>query len=187
MNHLKKKAIFYIFPAFLDIEPWDNPFCKTFLQTSSFSFQNYSFSRKRPHESLKEKKRNIEKKFKRTNIKVEEDTAEISSDSEVDENTSAKSSLKNLEEECWLTDINIDDYGKLLKEHFKDDIFIFSTQFYIKLVESGNEGIKRWEKNVDIFDMKYIFYPMFENSHWFLGIQNNLTNKLQLLDPYDPS
>ena len=165
----------------------DNPFCKTFLQTSSFSFQNYSFSRKRPHESIKEKKRNIEKKFKRTNIKVEEDTAEISSDSEVDENTSAKSSLKNLEEECWLTDINIDDYGKLLKEHFKDDIFIFSTQFYIKLVESGYEGVKRWEKNVDIFDMKYIFYPMFENSHWFLGIQNNLTNKLQLLDPYDPS
>ena len=65
----------------------------------------------------------------------------------------------------------------MLKE-FKDNIFIFSTQFYDKLIESGYEGIKRLKKNVDIFYMKLVFYPMFENYHGFLGTQNNSTNKL---------
>ena len=172
-----------------------NQFSKHFLENLSFSFQNYSFSRKRPHERIN---RNvIEKKSRGNKIKTE-DTAEessgseindneLSSDSEIAERGSDIDSMKNFEETNWLNDININDYGKLLQRHFEGKIFVFSSYFYSRLIEFGYDHVKRWMKNVDIFDMKFVFYPMFENSHWFLGIQNNLTNQLQLLDPYDPS
>ena len=139
----------------------------------------------------------MKKKSRGNKIKTE-DTAEessgseindneLSSDSEIAERGSDIDSMKNFEETNWLNDININDYGKLLQRHFEGKIFVFSSYFYSRLIEFGYDHVKRWMKNVDIFDMKFVFYPMFENSHWFLGIQNNLTNQLQLLDPYDPS
>ena len=73
--------------------------------------------------------------------------------------------MKNFEETNWLNDININDYGKLLQRHFEGKIFVFSSYFYSRLIEFGYDHVKRWMKNVDIFDMKFVFYPMFENSH----------------------
>ena len=170
-----------------------NPFCQHFLENLSFSFQNYSFSRKRPHEKIDKKA--LEKKMRKCTIKSESEDEELievnekplSSDRKSDETSSNIDSLKNFEDTCWLNDININDYSILLERHFKGKIFVFSSYFYGSLLEKGYDHVKRWMKNVDIFDMRFVFYPMFENSHWFLGIQNNLTNKLQLLDPYDPS
>ena len=135
------------------------------------------------------------KKIRKCSIKSESEDEELievnekplSSDRKSDETSSNVDRLKNFEDNCWLNDININDYSILLERHFKGRIFVFLSYFYDSLLEKGYDHVKRWIKNVDIFDMRFVFYPMFENSHWFLGIQNNLTNRLQLLDPYDPS
>ena len=92
--------------------------------------------------------------------------------------------IENIKEGTWLEAFTIDEYGRIITEQFKDSIFVFSSLFYKNLVKHGFESIKRWSKLVNIFGKKYIFYPIIENSHWFLIIQNNVTNQLNLLDPY---
>ena len=62
----------------------------------------------------------------------------------------------------------------------------FQTWYFaLKLI--GFEGVKkRWTKNVNIFTKKFVFYPICENDHWFLAIQNNYNQQLTIFEPYRP-
>ena len=70
----------------------------------------------------------------------------------------------------------------------RDDIFIFSTFFYKKLVDSAKNkmysNLDKWTKNVDIFSKKYIFVPVCVSLHWSLVLIQtqqcfNENNKLE--------
>ena len=70
----------------------------------------------------------------------------------------------------WLDDTIINAYGKVLQNQFPEHIFVFDSHFIEKLQSSGFEVVKRWDKNTNIFERQFIFYPMFENMYWFLAI-----------------
>ena len=72
----------------------------------------------------------------------------------------------------------------MLKSQFQELIYGFDSHFLEKLQTDGYKGVKRWDKDINIFEKQFIFYPMFENMHWFLAVQNNETRTLTLLDPY---
>ena len=50
-----------------------------------------------------------------------------------------------------------------------DTVYAFSTRFYPKLLKSGYKSVKRWTKNVDIFEYGIIFVPVHLGSHWCLA------------------
>ena len=50
----------------------------------------------------------------------------------------------------------------------------------------GVDEMKGWTRNVNIFEKKYVFFPIHENSHWYLILLNNMDKALYILDPYVP-
>ena len=50
------------------------------------------------------------------------------------------------------------------------DVFLYSTYFYSKLSKSGYDGVKRWNKNINIFNYKIILIPIHltKSEHWTL-------------------
>ena len=95
-----------------------------------------------------------------------------------------------LEQGEYLNDTVIDYYinrlldirqQKTQREYQNDDVFVFGTFFYKKLisVSAKHEKIDKWTKNVDIFSKRYIFVPICVNLHWSLAlIYNDLEVKL---------
>lgn len=81
-----------------------------------------------------------------------------------------KDDLATLGPEKWLNDVIIDFYIKYLITDFatgevRDKLYAFSTQFYVRLTAKtsegeGYEGVKRWTKNVKIFEKDFIIIPM---------------------------
>ena len=58
-----------------------------------------------------------------------------------------------------------------------DDIFVFSTFFYRKLINSASslDKLDKWCRDEDLFAKKYLFVPVCANYHWSLVlISNNL-------------
>ena len=43
-----------------------------------------------------------------------------------------------------------------------------------------------WTRGIDIFDKSLIFFPIHENSHWYLIVLNNTNKIFEILDPYKP-
>ena len=94
--------------------------------------------------------------------------------------------IEKLEGSTWLDDTIINEYGKLMKEQFEQTVFVFSSHFLEQLSKHGYKGVKRWDKNVNIFEKKLVFYPLFENYHWFLAVQNNDEKTISILEPFVP-
>ena len=86
----------------------------------------------------------------------------------------------------WLTSDVINAYGSILKSQFNEDVFVFSTFFYISLLNRGIDGMKGWTKNINIFCKEFVFFPIHEHDHWYLIYLNNKEKTLNLLDPYEP-
>lgn len=57
----------------------------------------------------------------------------------------------------------------LIKEKFPKT-WVFPTQFYEKISSAGEGLVKRWTKNVNIFDCSLIIIPVHRPGHWSLVI-----------------
>ena len=65
----------------------------------------------------------------------------------------------------------------------KKQIFIYNSCFYKKLSQFNPHAIRKWPKNTDIFNKKYLFIPICKASHWLLVIVNNdKTTSIMILD-----
>ena len=84
----------------------------------------------------------------------------------------------------WLDDTIINEYGKILQNRFQTSVFVFDSHFLEHLAKHGYNGVKRWDKNVNIFEKQFVFYPLFENYHWFLAVQDNDAKLIYLLEPF---
>jgi Ulp1 family protease len=93
-----------------------------------------------------------------------------------------KGCMKRLNEGEYLND-NLIDYKikvlleqlKVTNEYKREKIHAFSCQFYIKLTEKRNpkemfEMVARWTKDIDIFELDFLFVPVNIGSHWSLSV-----------------
>ena len=83
-----------------------------------------------------------------------------------------------LEEQNRLNDNVINYYLELLHDRSNRNpdlrkIFVFSTQFYQRLVTSGYASVQRWTKKLDIFKNELILFPInIQGQHWILAVVN---------------
>ncbi|XP_050066575.1 sentrin-specific protease 6-like [Aphis gossypii] len=90
-------------------------------------------------------------------------------------------------------------YTEKLSEEDRKRTYVFSTYFYTTLAKSFNafdypahftasqirhEKVKKWTKNVDIFEKDFVFIPVNENQHWFMAVIcfPNLSGKVNMKD-----
>ncbi|XP_034020908.1 sentrin-specific protease 3b [Thalassophryne amazonica] len=68
----------------------------------------------------------------------------------------------------WLNDQVMNMYGDLVMDSVPDKVHFFNSFFYDKLRTKGYEGVKRWTKNVDIFQKNLLLIPIHLEVHWSL-------------------
>ncbi|KYO44796.1 sentrin-specific protease 3 [Alligator mississippiensis] len=68
----------------------------------------------------------------------------------------------------WLNDQVMNMYGDLVMDTVPDKVHFFNSFFYDKLRTKGYEGVKRWTKNVDIFQKELLLVPIHLEVHWSL-------------------
>ncbi|XP_012707064.2 sentrin-specific protease 3b [Fundulus heteroclitus] len=68
----------------------------------------------------------------------------------------------------WLNDQIMNMYGDLVMDSVPDKVHFFNSFFYDKLRTKGYEGVKRWTKNVDIFQKDMLLIPIHLEVHWSL-------------------
>ena len=93
--------------------------------------------------------------------------------------------LSCLEEGRYLNDTIIDFYLKYLfhtklDKETREKTYIFSSYFYKRLTQQPGGGanaarmmhsqVKKWTRNVDIFNKDFILIPINEHSHWYLVV-----------------
>ncbi|KAB5515286.1 hypothetical protein PHYPO_G00250110, partial [Pangasianodon hypophthalmus] len=80
--------------------------------------------------------------------------------------------LSTLYGQNWLNDQVMNMYGDLVMDAAPDQVYFFNSFFYDKLRTKGYEGVKRWTKNVDIFQKKFLLIPIHLEVHWSLVCVN---------------
>ena len=78
---------------------------------------------------------------------------EISEDNESNVSQITEPNYKSLHGEQWLTDDVINPYLELI-ERSTNNVFIFSSHFYVLLERNGNVG-RGWNRNQNIFEKRY--------------------------------
>ncbi|XP_070849190.1 sentrin-specific protease 3b [Chaetodon trifascialis] len=68
----------------------------------------------------------------------------------------------------WLNDQVMNMYGDLVMDFVPEKVHFFNSFFYDKLRTKGYEGVKRWTKNVDIFQKDLLLIPIHLEVHWSL-------------------
>ncbi|XP_037530961.1 ubiquitin-like-specific protease 1C [Nematolebias whitei] len=68
----------------------------------------------------------------------------------------------------WLNDQVMNMYGDLVMDYVPDKVHFFNSFFYDKLRTKGYEGVKRWTKNVEIFQKDLLLIPIHLEVHWSL-------------------
>ncbi|XP_026173944.1 sentrin-specific protease 3b [Mastacembelus armatus] len=76
--------------------------------------------------------------------------------------------LSTLYGQNWLNDQVMNMYGDLVMDSVPDKVHFFNSFFYDKLRTKGYEGVKRWTKNVDIFQKDLLLIPIHLEVHWSL-------------------
>ncbi|KAM9441308.1 sentrin-specific protease 3a isoform 2-T2 [Clarias gariepinus] len=76
--------------------------------------------------------------------------------------------LSTLYGQNWLNDQVMNMYGDLVMDAVPDQVYFFNSFFYDKLRKKGYDGVKRWTKNVDIFQKKVLLIPIHLEVHWSL-------------------
>ncbi|KAF0698132.1 Aste57867_11228 [Aphanomyces stellatus] len=93
--------------------------------------------------------------------------------------TLTEGDVDRLAEGEFLNDSLIDFFFKFcssqLESWQKESMYFFSTHFYSALAqrtpfEDSFDKVKRWTKNVSIFDQKYLFVPINDSCHWSLAV-----------------
>ncbi|XP_072200714.1 sentrin-specific protease 2 [Excalfactoria chinensis] len=82
--------------------------------------------------------------------------------------------IQTLNDLRWLNDEVINFYMNLLVERGKNDdyptVFAFSTFFYPKLLSEGYRAVRRWTRNMNLFNQDIILVPIHLRSHWTLVV-----------------
>ncbi|XP_061749229.1 sentrin-specific protease 3-like [Nerophis ophidion] len=68
----------------------------------------------------------------------------------------------------WLNDQIMNMYGDLVMDSAPEKVHFFNSFFYDKLRTKGYDGVKRWTKNVDIFQKDLLLIPIHLEVHWSL-------------------
>ncbi|GAA6230988.1 ubiquitin-like-specific protease ESD4 [Lates japonicus] len=68
----------------------------------------------------------------------------------------------------WLNDQVMNMYGDLVMDSVPERVHFFNSFFYDKLRTKGYDGVKRWTKNVDIFQKDLLLIPIHLEVHWSL-------------------
>ncbi|KAG7484518.1 hypothetical protein MATL_G00050220 [Megalops atlanticus] len=76
--------------------------------------------------------------------------------------------LSTLYGQNWLNDQVMNMYGDLVMDAVPDKVHFFNSFFYDKLRTKGYDGVKRWTKNVDIFQKELLLIPIHLEVHWSL-------------------
>ncbi|XP_048380158.1 uncharacterized protein LOC125448721 isoform X2 [Stegostoma tigrinum] len=76
--------------------------------------------------------------------------------------------LSTLYGQNWLNDQVMNMYGDLVMDTVPDKVHFFNSFFYDKLRTKGYDGVKRWTKNVDIFNKDLLLIPIHLEVHWSL-------------------
>ncbi|XP_053121488.1 sentrin-specific protease 3 [Hemicordylus capensis] len=82
----------------------------------------------------------------------------------------------------WLNDQVMNMYGDLVMDTVPDKVHFFNSFFYDKLRTKGYEGVKRWTKNVDIFNKELLLIPIHLEVHWSLICVEVKKKKITYLD-----
>ncbi|XP_034992287.2 sentrin-specific protease 3 [Zootoca vivipara] len=82
----------------------------------------------------------------------------------------------------WLNDQVMNMYGDLVMDTVPDKVHFFNSFFYDKLRTKGYEGVKRWTKNVDIFNKELLLIPIHLEVHWSLICVEVKQKKITYLD-----
>ncbi|XP_064184857.1 sentrin-specific protease 3-like isoform X1 [Anguilla rostrata] len=76
--------------------------------------------------------------------------------------------LTTLYGQNWLNDQVMNMYGDLVMDSVPDKVHFFNSFFYDKLRTKGYDGVKRWTKNVNIFQKDLLLIPIHLEVHWSL-------------------
>uniref|UniRef100_A0A1I8BKA9 Lysophospholipid acyltransferase 5 n=1 Tax=Meloidogyne hapla TaxID=6305 RepID=A0A1I8BKA9_MELHA len=87
----------------------------------------------------------------------------------------------------WLNDEVINFYVNLIVDRSKNNkklpkAYAFNSFFYKNLCEKGFSGVKRWTKNVDIFDFQIIIVPIHLENHWCMAVIDLEQHKIDYFD-----
>ncbi|XP_026546575.1 sentrin-specific protease 3, partial [Notechis scutatus] len=82
----------------------------------------------------------------------------------------------------WLNDQVMNMYGDLVMDTVPEKVHFFNSFFYDKLRTKGYEGVKRWTKNVDIFNKEILLIPIHLEVHWSLICVEVKQKKITYLD-----
>ncbi|XP_060130586.1 sentrin-specific protease 2 isoform X3 [Zootoca vivipara] len=82
--------------------------------------------------------------------------------------------IQTLRDQQWLNDVVINFYMNLLMERNKQlgfpVLYAFNTFFYPKLTSEGYNAVRRWTKQVDLFQHDIILVPIHNRVHWALVV-----------------
>ncbi|NXN20329.1 SENP2 protease, partial [Indicator maculatus] len=85
-----------------------------------------------------------------------------------------REAMGTLREGQWLNDEVINFYLQLVAERSRKagypSVHAFSTFFYPKLVSGGHAAVRRWTKDMDIFQKDIILVPIHLGVHWALVV-----------------
>ena len=74
----------------------------------------------------------------------------------------------------WLNDEIINFYFNLIAEHANSDghcrAYPMSSLFYLKLMEAGYNGVRRWTSKIDLLAYDVILIPIHLGMHWCLAV-----------------
>ncbi|XP_049626817.1 sentrin-specific protease 2-like [Suncus etruscus] len=94
--------------------------------------------------------------------------------------------IQTLKNGHWLNDGVINFYMNLLVERNKKQdypaLHAFSTFFYPKLKSGGYQAVKKWTKEVNLFDQEIILVPIHQKAHWSLVVIDLRKKCLKYLD-----
>ncbi|XP_010897469.1 sentrin-specific protease 3b [Esox lucius] len=76
--------------------------------------------------------------------------------------------LSTLYGQNWLNDQVMNMYGDLVMDSVPEKVHFFNSFFYDKLRTKGYDGVKRWTKNVNIFQKDLLLIPIHLEVHWSL-------------------
>ncbi|XP_060801205.1 sentrin-specific protease 1-like isoform X2 [Amyelois transitella] len=87
----------------------------------------------------------------------------------------------------WLNDEVINFYMNLLMQRAEERkdlprVYAANTFFYPKLMQSGQAGLRRWTRKVDIFANDLMIVPVHLGVHWCLSIIDFRDKKVSYLD-----
>ncbi|XP_050670354.1 sentrin-specific protease 1-like isoform X1 [Leptidea sinapis] len=87
----------------------------------------------------------------------------------------------------WLNDEVINFYMNLLMQRSQEKkdlpkVYATNTFFYPKLMQSGQAGLKRWTRKVDIFAHDLMVIPVHLGIHWCMSIIDFREKKISYMD-----